>query len=112
MNDLTSTAPIPVKQSDDLVDPAEQLCRLWKDGKRPELDDFLSRVGPLKPEQLVEVLHVDQRERWQAGEPIPAETYLQKFPAVGENVETALDLIYSEFRFRDQRRGGARARAQ
>jgi serine/threonine-protein kinase len=103
MNDLTSTAPIPVKQSDDLVDPAEQLCRLWKDGKRPELDDFLSRVGPLKPEQLVEVLHVDQRERWQAGEPIPAETYLQKFPAVGENVETALDLIYSEFRFREDR---------
>jgi serine/threonine-protein kinase len=64
------------------------------------LEDFLSRIGPLGLEQLVEVLHIDQRERWRAGETILAETYLQSYPSVAENMETALDLIYSEFRFR------------
>src|SRR5213595_3429296 len=100
MNDSTAIKPISAQDSDDLADPAELLCRLWKDGKMPVLDDFLARIGPLKPEQLVEVLHVDQRERWQGGEPIFAESYLKRYPSVGENVETALDLVYSEFRFR------------
>ena len=81
-------------------DPAERLCQLWQEGQQPDLDDFLARFGPLKPEQLVDVLHVDQRQRWQAGEPILAETYLQRYPAVGANAQTAVDLIYSEFRFR------------
>jgi serine/threonine-protein kinase len=85
------------------TDPAEQLCHLWRNGQRPELGDFLARFGALKNEQLVEVLHVDQRERWHAGEPVPAETYLARYPAVAANAEMALDLIYGEFRFREDR---------
>src|SRR5262249_44766955 len=101
MKDSSSIKPILAEDFEDLADPAEQLCRLWNDGKRPELDDFLAQIGPLKPEELVDVLHVDQRERWQAGEPIRAETYLQRYPLVAMNVESAIDLIYSEFRFRE-----------
>jgi eukaryotic-like serine/threonine-protein kinase len=101
MSDSNPIKPISTHDADDVVDPAELLCRLWQDGKRPNLDDFLAQTGPMSPEQLVEVLHVDQRERWQTGEPIPAETYLQKYPPIRENSETALDLIYSEFRFRE-----------
>jgi serine/threonine-protein kinase len=97
MNDST---PGPPAAATDPADPAEQLCHLWRNGQRPELGDFLARLGPLKNEQLVEVLHVDQRERWHAGEPVPAETYLARYPAVAANVEMALDLIYGEFRFR------------
>src|SRR5262245_23923266 len=98
---INPTRPISGKDSNGAAEPAEQLCQLWKGGQAPKLDDFLSQIGPLTAEQLVEVLHIDQRERWQAGEPILAEQYLQTYPPVAENVETALDLIYSEFRFRE-----------
>jgi serine/threonine-protein kinase len=100
MNDLITTKSISPEEPDEAPDPAERLCRLWHDGKRPELAEFLAQFGPLKPEQLVDVLHVDQRERWQTGERIRAETYLERYPAVGENVQTAMDLIYGEFRYR------------
>jgi serine/threonine-protein kinase len=101
MNNSTATKPISVEDAPGSVDPAEKLRQLWKTGNAPKLAEFLSQLEPLTPEQLVEVLHVDQRERWQAGEPILAEHYLQTYSNVADNVETALDLIYSEFRFRE-----------
>jgi serine/threonine-protein kinase len=105
MKDTTPYRPVSAVSADpaDPADPARGLCRLWEDGGRPELDDYLGRCGPLNVEQLVEVLHVDQRERWHAGERVPAEAYLARYPAVAANVEMALDLIYGEFRFREDR---------
>src|SRR5438270_99155 len=52
--------------------------------------------------QVVAVLAVDQRERWQGGEPIPAEVYLQRYPALQADVEKALELVYGEFLFREE----------
>jgi hypothetical protein len=103
MKPLNSAKPMAPEEPQASADPAEHLCRLWQDGLRPQLVDFLAQFGPLPPEQLVDVLHVDQRERWQAGEPILAEAYLQQYPAVGASAQTAVDLIYSEFRFRCDR---------
>jgi serine/threonine-protein kinase len=100
MNDPTSAQSIPPRRLPESADPAKRLFQAWRDGQRPVLDEFLARSGPLEPEQLVDVLHVDQRERWQAGEPILAETYLRRYAAVGDDVQTAVDLIYGEFRFR------------
>jgi serine/threonine-protein kinase len=100
MIEPTSPKSISPQALPESGDPARRLCQLWQDGRRPELDEFLAQLGPLEPEQLVDVLHVDQRERWQAGEPILAETYLQRYPSVGQDVQTAVDLIYGEFRFR------------
>jgi serine/threonine-protein kinase len=100
MSDLNSANPISHEDPTESADPAERLRQLWQEGQRPDLDGFLAQFGPLTPEQLVDLLHVDQRERWQAGERIPAEAYLERFLAVRENVQTAMDLIYGEFRFR------------
>jgi serine/threonine-protein kinase len=100
MSDLNSANPISREDPKESADPAERLRQLWQEGQRPDLDDFLAQFGPLTPEQMVDVLHVDQRERWQAGDRVPAEAYLQKYPAVGENVQAAVDLVYGEFRFR------------
>jgi serine/threonine-protein kinase len=94
---------MPPVAATDPADPAERLCRLWRTGRRPELGDFLARFGPLTDEHLVEVLHVDQRERWHAGEPVLAESYLERYPAIGQNADAALDLIYGEFRLREDR---------
>ena len=100
MNESTGVSSVSGRDANDTLDPADQLRGLWKGGQAPKLDDFLSEAGPLTAEQLVEVLHVDQRERWQAGERVLAEIYLERYPSVAQNLETALDLIYSEFRFR------------
>ena len=78
--------------------PAEQLSRLWRQGQRPELADFLAGRAALPPGELVGVLHADQRQRWRAGQRIPAEDYLREFPAVASDPELKLDLVFSELR--------------
>jgi tetratricopeptide (TPR) repeat protein len=51
---------------------------------------------------LAAVLRVDQRERWQTGERVLAESYLQKYPALRSDPDSAVDLVYNEFRLREQ----------
>jgi tetratricopeptide (TPR) repeat protein len=76
---------------------------MWQCGRPPDLRQFLADAGPLSPQQLAAVLAVDQRERWQAGEPVPAETYLRDFPALRDDTELALELVYGEFLLREER---------
>src|SRR6516162_185050 len=83
-------------------EPAERLWQLWRQGRRPEVNAYLAELHGLSPAQLAGVLRVDQRERWQIGERVLAETYLQQFPAVQANAEHAVDLIYNEFLLREK----------
>jgi WD40 repeat protein len=62
---------------------------------------FLAEAGPLPPAEVAAVLRVDQRQRWQAGERVPSEDYLRRYPAVAADPESALDLIYGEFLLRE-----------
>jgi serine/threonine protein kinase/tetratricopeptide (TPR) repeat protein len=82
-------------------DPAQALWRQWQEGNRPDLRVFLDGAGSLTPSQLVSVLWVDQRARWRAGEPVPAENYLRDYPALQAHVEGALELVYGEFLLRE-----------
>jgi predicted Ser/Thr protein kinase len=66
------------------------------------VDAFLVAVGPLPPDQLAAVLRVDQRQRWQTGERVLAETYLQRYPNLRANAEAAVDLVYGEFLLRER----------
>src|SRR5262245_7163413 len=83
-------------------DAAEQLWQLWRRGQRPDVDRFVAQAGSLSPDDVAAVLRVDQRERWQAGERILAETYLQRHPAVRASPEAAVDLIFNEFLLRER----------
>jgi serine/threonine-protein kinase len=83
-------------------DPAGRLWQLWRQGQRPELRTFLAEAGTLTPSQTAAVLRVDQSERWQTGERIAAETYLQEFAAVAADPEAALDVVYGEFLVREE----------
>jgi tetratricopeptide (TPR) repeat protein/tRNA A-37 threonylcarbamoyl transferase component Bud32 len=83
-------------------DPAEQLCQLWHQGQRPDVDVFLADAGPLSPTQMAAVLRTDQRERWPSGERIAAEAYLQRYPEVQADREAAVDLIHGEFLLRER----------
>ena len=91
--------------------PVRRYLRLWQDGDRPDLEAFLEHEEDLEPAELAAVLRADQRNRWRAGDPVPAEWYLERFPAVSDDPELALDLIHNEFLLREAARGGARARA-
>ncbi|MGD9720147.1 MAG: serine/threonine-protein kinase [Pirellulales bacterium] len=84
------------------LDPAEQLTRLWEQGTRISVEDFLSPFGRLSPAQLSEVLRLDQRRRWQAGERILAERYLGNYPDVSADEEAAVDVIFHEFLLRER----------
>src|SRR5262245_35604510 len=84
-------------------DPAEPYCRLLDDAPLPpELDGLLQQAGPLSPAQLTAVLRADQRRRWQAGQRLPVEFYLRRYPAVEGDPEAALDLIYGEYLLRER----------
>ena len=48
-------------------------------------------------------LRVDQAERCRLGQWVPAEHYLDAFPAVRDHAESAIDLIFAEFLLREQR---------
>jgi tetratricopeptide (TPR) repeat protein len=99
---MTSSPRDPVPPPGAPGDAAAQLGRLWQQGGRPDLDAFLGRVGPLPPAQLAAVLRVDQRQRWLAGEPVPAEAYLQRYAGLRGHPADALDLIYNEFLLRER----------
>ncbi|HZY87801.1 MAG TPA: serine/threonine-protein kinase [Gemmataceae bacterium] len=82
--------------------PELGLLHLWRQGEAPDVWQFLAGAGPLPPDDLVAVLAVDQQERWQRGERVWAEAYLEKCPALAGQPESALELIYGEFLLREQ----------
>jgi serine/threonine-protein kinase len=47
-------------------------------------------------------LRAEQRQRWRAGERVPAESYLERYPALRADPDTAVDLVYNEFLLREQ----------
>ncbi|MBY0525542.1 MAG: protein kinase [Gemmataceae bacterium] len=94
MTDSTPSLSVP--------DPAHQLWDLWQLGLCPDVQEFVRRAGTLRPVELVAVLRVDQRERWQRGERPPAEAYLH-FHAADRVHEAFIDLIYGEFLLREER---------
>jgi len=81
----------------DRSNPAEELARLWDQGQRPDVDAFLAQRGPLGADRLAAVLREDQRQRWRAGQPTFAESYLDRFPQLRADFDGAVDLIFNEF---------------
>ncbi len=94
MAETALTPPVVPDES-----PAQRWLHEWRAG--PNVSDFLAQFGPLPPAQIVAVLLVDQRERWQRGERILAETYLERHPEFRGDDEAAVELIYGEFLLRE-----------
>jgi eukaryotic-like serine/threonine-protein kinase len=81
--------------------PVRRLLRLWQKGTQPDILAFLASEGDLDTAQVAEILRADQRKRWRAGSGVPAEWYLEHFPALLGEHDLALDLIHSEFLLRE-----------
>src|SRR5713101_2872779 len=82
--------------------PVQEFESLWGKGQVPNVREFLQKTADLSPQQVVEVLCIDQWQRWQQGDRIPAETYLEMHPLLGSHPEVAFDLVYGEFLLREQ----------
>src|SRR5712692_4338947 len=52
--------------------------------------------------QLVARLEEEQRERWQRGERVLVEVYLEQHPALRAEADGIIDLLYNEFLLRQQ----------
>jgi eukaryotic-like serine/threonine-protein kinase len=81
---------------------ADQYRRLWVAGPTPELEAFLATLPQLTPDDLLDVIELDRAERWRRGERIKAERYLRDFPAVRNDPEAALVVIYGEYFLRKE----------
>jgi len=75
---------------------------LWETGHSPDVYAFLRDNPKLTPKEIVEVLSVDQWQRWFRGERIRAEDYLNSFPQLHDDLELAVELIYGEFLARER----------
>jgi serine/threonine protein kinase len=83
-------------------EPSEHLHRLWQQGQRPDVREFLAAAEDLSLAQVVALLRADQDARWQAGERVPAEAYLAMHPALTLDLEKALELVYGEYLLRER----------
>lgn len=66
------------------------------------LEAVLEHAALLEPRELVELLARDQVARWQRGERILAEDYLELSSVLKSQAEAACDLIYGEFLLREE----------
>ena len=82
--------------------PAEQYRRLWVAAQNPSLDEFLAGLPDLLPADLLDVLETDRAERWRRGDRVKAEKYLRKYPAIRDDKEAALVIIYGEYYLRKE----------
>jgi serine/threonine protein kinase/WD40 repeat protein len=62
--------------------------------------EFPEQAGQTASE-LVEVLLVDQAKRWEAGERILTERYLEQYPVLRSSPEALIDLLYGEYLLRE-----------
>src|SRR5262249_40610854 len=75
---------------------------LWRQGQQPSVEDFLARADIRDPDRIVAVLRVDQWERCRLGQRVPAEAYLDAFPAVRAQAEPALQPVLPRYVLREE----------
>jgi hypothetical protein len=83
-------------------DHARRLWGLWRQGQQPSVEDFLAEADIRDPDRIVAVLRVDQWERFRLGRRVPAEAYLDAFPAVRDDAEHAVELVLAEYLLREE----------
>jgi serine/threonine-protein kinase len=82
--------------------PADQYRKQWGFGPPPDLHEFIAGLPTLTADELLDVIEIDRAERWRKGERVKAERYLRHFPALANDQEAALVLIYGEYYLRKE----------
>jgi serine/threonine-protein kinase len=103
MSDLTQDhrTPSSVQDGEARDNPARRLGLLWRQGQEPKVEQFLAEAGICEVAEILAVLQVDQSERLRIGRRVPAEAYLQAFPALANDPQHAIDLVFAEYLLRE-----------
>jgi WD40 repeat protein/tRNA A-37 threonylcarbamoyl transferase component Bud32 len=93
----------PAHRSETLEEgPIAELLRAWQEGRQPELEAFVAEYPCLSLDQLAAMVEVDLDVRWRRKAPRRAESYLTAFPALADEPERAVDIIYAEYLARER----------
>jgi tRNA A-37 threonylcarbamoyl transferase component Bud32 len=57
---------------------------------------------PIATTQLMELVRADQRQHWERANPVRAETYLQRHPALQSDPALAVEIVYHEILLREE----------
>jgi serine/threonine-protein kinase len=86
---------------------ADRYAMLWgEDTPVPDVFAFLKAHADVPPRECADILLIDQHHRWQSGAVLPVEEYFREFPAVANDPELKLDLVFSELRNTARERRG------
>ena len=97
--DTPSCGPKSDSATDDLI---LRRWRQWRSEGKSDAHQLLVGAGQPDVARVLTLLCVDQRQRWSRGEAPPAEEYLKWCPALADDKERALELVYGEFLLREQ----------
>src|SRR5262249_56298651 len=95
------TALLPLA---DLPDPLRELLEVWlvefdqswDEGRLAARARQIPPDHPLRLPALAEMVKIDQENHWRRGRPVPLESYLHDYPALGTPATVAADLILAE----------------
>src|SRR5262249_25939891 len=68
----------------------------WPPIEHLEIKRMLAGAHQMSTPELITLLQADQRSRWQAGDRVPVEVYLHYLPAVRDDVDAVLRLLFWE----------------
>lgn len=74
----------------------------WREGRPPDIDEFLASYPEPHDELLAELIHIDLAYRLKAGEPARVEDYLDRYASL-KNSHRTVDLIAAELAWRRDR---------
>src|SRR5262249_36568970 len=83
--------------------PSQRLARLWQCDASTDLKAFLAELGVHAPEELLDLLRIDQRQSWQNGERRPTERYVELCPDLRSHSDHLLELVSHEILLREER---------
>jgi serine/threonine-protein kinase len=88
------------------MNPSDQFALLWEaDGPPPDAFAFLKARPDLTARECADILLIDLHRRWRTGTGLPVEAYFREFPAVADDPELKLDLVFSELHIAAELRG-------
>jgi WD40 repeat protein len=99
------TTGLAADASAQLEEIVERFERAWQRGERPAPDHYAPADGPFRRAVLRELVCIHLEYRLKAGEAVTAETYLEHYPELQNDLGVALDLILAEWELRCHREG-------
>jgi serine/threonine protein kinase len=103
MSSPTNVGQLRTKEWEQLQGLAERFEADWSSPTPPDLANYLpAPAHPLRSLALLELIKTDLEMRWKRGQVIGIEVYLKRFPELASSAKVIPQLLYEEYRVRQQ----------